>query len=711
MKRALWFTCLGLAVLTATGALGAASVDDTYLWLEDVHGAKPLAWVAEQNSRTKAELQADPRYQHDYDIILATLDASDRIPYASFRHGAAYNFWQDAAHPKGIWRRTTIADYQNPDPKWETLLDIDKLAADEKENWVFEGADCASSEKRCLISLSRGGGDAHVVREFDLTNKTFVADGFTLPEAKSDATIVDDDTVLFATDFGPGSLTESGYPRIVKLWKRGQKIADAKTLFEGKQTDIGASPTVFRSDKGNVALIVNSPSFFETEYYYVDKDGSIAKLKLPLFADIKGLVMAPLDQPAEMQELVFTLREDWEYPYPGTPTLKKGSLIATPLYPLYGAVAGLHPPPRVLYAPNSRESIEDVSIVDGAIYASIFSNVTGSIHVFRPAEHVTWTDTKLDLPANGSTGIAAANSFGPEAAFTFNSYLTPPTLYFDNGDDKLKPIKSLPARFDASGMVTEQFEATSSDGVKIPYFVTRPKNLSGPTPTILYGYGGFEVSQTPSYSSNFGKLWLAQGGVYVVANIRGGGEFGPAWHQAALLENRQKAFDDFAAVAADLEKRGLTTPKQLGIMGGSNGGLLVSTVMTQHPELLGAVVCQVPLIDMIRYTQIGAGASWAAEYGDPADPKARAWIEKYSPYQNVSADKKYAPVLFVTATSDDRVTPVHARKMAAKMEAQGHDVLFYENTDGGHSAAANHKQAAEMWALSFVYLKRKLGLN
>jgi len=351
-----------------------------------------------------------------------------------------------------------------------------------------------------------------------------------------------------------------------------------------------------------------------------------------------------------------------------------------------------------------------VSTGRDAVYASIYDNVTGSIHAFRLAG-ANWTDTKLDLPANGSTSIASTNDWGGEAMFTFESYLRPTTLYSDNGDGKLTAIKSLPQRFDASNLVTEQFEVASSDGVKIPYFVTRPKESTGPAPTILYGYGGFEISLTPGYSANYGMLWLTRGGTYVVANIRGGGEFGPGWHDAALLANRQKAYDDFAAVAADLVKRGLTTPKQLGIMGGSNGGLLVSAVMTQHPELMGAVVCQVPLIDMIRYTQIGAGASWASEYGDPADPKAREWILKYSPYQNVKPDVKYPPILFTTATSDDRVTPVHARKMAAKMEAMGNDVLYFENTDGGHSAGADHKQAAEMWALSFIYLKQKLGLK
>ncbi len=360
--------------------------------------------------------------------------------------------------------------------------------------------------------------------------------------------------------------------------------------------------------------------------------------------------------------------------------------------------------------PGPRSSVEAVSAGRDAVYASIFDNVTGSIHAFRFAGG-KWSDTKLDLPTAGSTGIVSTNDWGPEALFTFESYLKPTTLYLDTGDDRPKEIKALPERFDASGLVTEQFEVASADGTMIPYFVTRPRSLSGPAPTILYGYGGFEISLTPGYSANFGKLWLTKGGIYVVANIRGGGEFGPAWHDAALKENRQKAYDDFAAVARDLVHRGLTTPRQLGIMGGSNGGLLVSAAMVEHPELYGAVVCQVPLIDMLRFTQIGAGQSWADEYGDPSDPKAREWILKYSPYQNVKPGVKYPPILFTTATSDDRVTPVHARKMAAKMEAMGDEVLFFENTDGGHSASADHKQAAEMWALSFIYLKQKLGLE
>jgi prolyl oligopeptidase len=689
----------GWSAMGASGVKDKNSVaSDPWLWLEDVHGAKPLEWVKAQNAKSTAILQADPDYQKDYDAVLAAMDATDRIPYGNIDHNFVFNFWQDAEHPKGIWRRTTIADYAKPTPHWETLIDLDKLSADEHENWVWKGADCAPSLKHCLVNLSRGGGDAVAVREFDLGAKSFLKDGFNLAEAKSSITYLDEDTVLFGTDFGPGSMTTSGYTNVVKLWKRGTAMADAKTIYTGKLSDVASAGSVFREPSGTIALIQRAVSFFEAEYYYLKPDGTTLKLPLPLGASLKGSMQG---------NLIFTLRDDWTPPG-GTEAFKKGSLIAFPIAAF--AKTGAMPLISELYVPNARSSVDEVATGRDAVYASIYDNVVGSVHAFRPDANGKWNDTKLDLPTGGSTHIVSTNDWGPEAQFRFESFVTPTTLYMDMGDDHPVAIKSLPARFDASNLVTEQFFATSKDGTQIPYFVTRPKTLAGPTPTVLYGYGGFEVSETPVYSTNFGLLWLAKGGVYVLANIRGGGEFGPAWHQAALLQNRQKAYDDFQAVAADLVKRGITTPKQLGIMGGSNGGLLVSANMVERPDLFGAVVCQVPLIDMIRYTHIGAGASWIGEYGDPADAKAREWILKYSPYQNVKPDVKMPPVLFVTATSDDRVTPVHARKMAAKMEAQGHDVLFYENTDGGHSAAANHKQAAEMWALSFVYLKQKLGL-
>jgi prolyl oligopeptidase len=671
------------------------TVEDPYIWLEDVHGEKPLAWVKEQNARALGLLQADPDYKSDYDTLLAFLDANDRIPYGALNHQYVFNYWQDEKNPKGVWRRTTIADYANASPAWETLLDVDKLSADEHESWVYKGSACTPALTRCLISLSRGGGDAVVVREFDVATKSFVKDGFNLPEAKTDIAFVDDNTVLFGTDFGKGSLTTSGYPRIVKVWHRGEAIADAKTVLEGKSEDVAVSPSVLRDGDHSIPVIVRAPSFFETEYHLASADGQWSKLDVPLSAVLQGAVHG---------QLVFTLREDWKQP--GGKVIAKGSLIA------FSLKDAAHPDVAVLYTPGARASVEEVATGRDAVYASIFDNVMGSIHAFRfDTDKKAWSDTQLSLPPAGATHVVSTNDYGPEAQFRFESFLTPNTLYADDGSGRPKSIKSAPARFDATGLVTEQHEATSKDGTKIPYFVVRKAGATVPQPTILYGYGGFEISQTPRYWESMGKLWLSRGGALAVANIRGGGEFGPAWHDAALKTNRQKAFDDFAAVAADLSKRGVTTPKQLGIMGGSNGGLLVSTVMTQHPELLGAVVCQVPLIDMVRYTQIGAGASWIAEYGDPADPKMRDAILKYSPYQNVKRSVKYAPVFFVTATSDDRVTPVHARKMAARMMEQGHEVLFFENLEGGHAAAADHRQAAEMWALTYVYLKRELGLG
>ena len=674
---------------------GVVDGADPYLWLEDIHGAKSMQWVRSQNVKSTAVLQADPDYQRDYEAILKVMDAADRIPYGDLDHKYVFNFWQDAEHPKGIWRRTTVTDYRNAAPAWDVLLDLDKLAADEHENWVWKGAECTPSLKRCLLHLSRGGGDAVVVREFDPAAKAFVPDGFQLTEAKSSITWLDEDTVLFGTDFGPGSMTTSGYPRIVRLWKRGESPAKARTIYEGEVSDVGAAGVVFHDPSGTIALVQRDVNFFSAEYRLLTPAGALRQLPLPLGADLKG---------AQDGHLIFTLRDDWTPPG-GTP-IAKGSLIAYRI--AVGEKTTGSSPVSVLFVPDAHSAVDEVVAGRDAVYVSIYHAVLGSVHAVR-AQGDGWSDQVLPLPAGGSTHVVSANAWGPEAYFRFESYTTPTTLYADSGDNRPVSIKSLPARFDASNLVTEQFFATSRDGTRIPYFVTRPKQLNGPAPTVLYGYGGFEVSETPAYSPNFGMLWLSRGGVFAVANIRGGGEYGPAWHQAALLANRQKAYDDFQAVAQDIVRRGITTAKQLGIMGGSNGGLLVSANMVERPDLFGAVVCQVPLIDMIRYTKIGAGASWEAEYGDPARPADRAWILKYSPYQNVSQDKKYPPVFFVTATSDDRVTPVHARKMAARMEAQGHEVLFYENTDGGHAAAANHKQAAEMWALSFVYLKQKLG--
>ena len=686
---------LSLGVITA---MYAAEPADPYLWLEDIHGTKPLEWVQEQNQIAFKQLKADPDYQKDYDTILALLDANDRIPLGQLHGESVFNFWQDPAHVRGIWRRTSIESYETPVPQWDTILDVDELARVEDKSWVFKGATCSPDVSRCLVKLSPSGGDTIVLREFDPNAKRFVDEGFALGEAKAEAVYIDANTILFSTDFGPGTLTQSGYPRMVKLWRRGERISDAKVVFEGKPEDVIVSPAVFHSVRGSTALVTRAVSFFDTEYYYVTPEGRTVALPLPLSAVLK----AELDG-----NLIAIMRKAWAPD--GQPKIPQGALIAFSLKEML--TPGSTPKISVLYAPGPRATVEDVDAGRDAIYASIFDNVTGSIHRYGRDASGQWSESKLALPPGGSTGVSSANQFGPGAYFTYQGFLTPTTLFGVKGDGAPQPIKAMPARFDSAPYESKQYEARSRDGTRIPYFVVRPKNASGPTPMVLYGYGGFEISQTPFYWTSMGKLWLPRGGSYAVANIRGGGEFGPAWHEAAQKANRQLAFDDFIAVAQDMIRRGLTREKQLGIMGGSNGGLLVGAVAVQRPDLFGAVVCQVPLLDMLRFNKIGAGASWVGEYGDPENAIERAALIAYSPYQNVKPNVKYPPIFFVTATSDDRVTPVHARKMAAKMEAQGHDVLFYENTEGGHAAAANHAQQAEMNALTFVYLAQKLGLK
>src|SRR5579871_304614 len=526
--------CFAAAVSAATFVTARGeSVDDPYLWLEEVHGAKALGWVKEQNEKSLAVLKADPRYQEHYNSILQVLDAQDRIPLGVLRHGFVFNFWQDANHPKGIWRRTSVADYARTAPSWEVLLDLDKLAADEKENWVWKGADCTPSLSRCLISLSRGGGDAVVIREFDLPKRAFVADGFRLAEAKSSATWLGEDSILFGTDFGKGSMTSSGYPRIVKLWYRGTPVEAAKQVFEGETSDVASQAVVVNDEGKRLAFITRAVGFFASRYFYLKPGGPLVPLPLPETSILQGV---------HHGQVLVSLRDDWKAP-DGT-ELPKGALFSFALEPLLSR--GKLPPLAVLYLPDARASIEQVSAGRDAVYASIYENVTGSIYEFRfDKKTAAWRDQRLELPDGGSTHIISADDFGPDAQFTFESYLKPTTLYAEEGTNAPKEIKSLPARFDSSELESEQFEAVSKDGTRIPYFVVRSRSLKGPAPTVLYGYGGFEISLTPAYSANFGRLWLTKGGVYVVANIRGGGEFGPAWHNAALRKTGRRPMTIF----------------------------------------------------------------------------------------------------------------------------------------------------------------------
>ncbi|HEY2070311.1 MAG TPA: prolyl oligopeptidase family serine peptidase [Rhizomicrobium sp.] len=688
----------GALVSLALAAELTPDSPDPFLWLADIHGAKPLAWAKQQNDKTFARLRTDPEYRRDYNTILKVLDANDRIAEGQLDHGDVFNFWQDAHHVRGLWRKTTIADYRNADPHWQTLLDIDKLDADEHTPWVWQGADCAPGFTQCLLRLSPGGGDASAVREFDPNTGKFLTDGFTLAVAKSNATYVDKDTVLFATDFGPGSMTDSSYPRIVKIWHRGEPVSAAKTVFEVSKTDIAARPVVFRGPYGSIALVERGLSFFANEYSILRADGTMAKLPVPTSANLVDAIQG---------QLIFKLRDDWK-----EQSFRQGSLIAFDVTEFAKSGKAKY---AVLFAPGERTTVEDVSAGRDAVYAAVFHNVTGSVHAFRPKADGTWSDETLDLPAGGSAGVVSANAWGPEAYFTYQSFLTPPTLYAYDGQGKPDAIKAEPARFDASNMTSEQFEATSADGTKVPYFLIRPKGAEGPLPTILYSYGGFELSLTPWYWNDghrpldAGGAWVAKGGAIAVANIRGGGEFGPAWHQAALKTNRQRAFDDFEAVASDLKQRGVAA--KIGSVGASNGGVLVTATMTQRPDLFSAVIAQRPLVDMLRYTKYGAGASWVEEYGDPADPAMRAAILKYSAYENLKPGVKYPPIFFITETSDDRVTPIFARMMAAKMQSEGKTVLFYESPEGGHGPGATHAEEAEMWALSYVYFAQELGLE
>ncbi|MGO4408444.1 MULTISPECIES: prolyl oligopeptidase family serine peptidase [unclassified Brevundimonas] len=683
---------------------GVKAADD-HLALEAVDGAEAKAFVAAENARSLAALTGDRRYETFRQQAEAILTATDRIPGVSFLGEGLGNFWQDAANPKGVWRRTTLDSYRSSAPQWETLLDIDALAKAEGRDWVFKGANClAPDETRCLINLSDGGKDAVVVREFDLTTKTFVDGGFVLPEGKHRISWLDRDTLLVATDFGPGTMTESGYPFIVKSLKRGQSLAQATEVYRGQQSDggYGVSPRVFRDKAGAVQAVLFSRPLdtFRSETWALGADGKPQKLNLPERVAVEGVMGG---------NLVFSPDQAWRF---DGQDYAAGSLLSLPL----GALGEGRQDVRIgreaatIFTPTLRQSLQSVTVFSDSIVAVIADNVVGRLKRFTPTAN-GWTATDIAVPANSAVGLGDSSKAKGQVFVSTQGFLTPPTLSLaDVSTAALTELKSAPAKFDASTHVVEQFEATSTDGTKIPYFITRPREmkLDGSNPTVMLGYGGFQVSLTPAYKPEMGKLWLENGGVFVQANIRGGGEFGPAWHQAALRENRQRAFEDFAAVARDLEQRKITSPRHLGIYGRSNGGVLTSVSITQHPELFNAAVIESPLIDMLRYQDLPAGASWIGEYGDPRIPGDAEFIARYSAYQQLRPEVKYPRVYITTNTRDDRVHPGHARKFAARLGDQGHDHLYYEDTAGGHSNDADPVANARRWARHYVYLSQQL---
>jgi prolyl oligopeptidase len=676
------------------------SATDEYLWLEDVEGSEALKWVETQNTESQKALTESERYKKTEKDVLKILEAKDKIPGGYFMKNYIVNFWRDDKNVRGVLRRTTYENYKRSKINWETILDVDALAKAENKNWVYKGIQCLDPDDTlCLVTLSDGGKDAATIREFNLKTKKFIPSGFTLPEAKSWVAWADKDHLLVGTDFGPGTLTESGYPRQIKLWKRGTDLKTAKLTFEAKPTDVWVRPMRMKHKNVSVLIISRALDFFNSEEHVFNLSGEkLTTIPKPVAAELSGFYE---------NDFIFELRNPWNFAGASYPP---GAVIA-----MNASAAGRELQAKdvqLLLSPKENQSFSGLVELKSKVVFSILEDVQSQLLVSTKDKSGKWLPlSRLELSGKGNISLAAGTDERDIFMYYYESFNQPSTLYgyeFGKGGKKLK---ALPDYFDAKDIVVEQKFAVSKDGTKVPYFLAYKKGTAfdGSAPTLQYGYGGFTISQTPSYNSIVGKLWLERGGVYAVANIRGGGEYGPKWHQAALKDNRQRAFDDFIAVSEDLIKNKVTSAKHLAIRGGSNGGLLVGAVMTQRPELYGGVLCLVPLLDMLRYSQLLAGASWMSEYGDPKIPRYRKILRSYSPYHNVSANKDYPPTLIITSTKDDRVHPGHARKMTARLKEFKKPVLYYENTEGGHAASSNFKQAAKINALQFEFLYQNIG--
>ncbi|HTW47340.1 MAG TPA: prolyl oligopeptidase family serine peptidase [Acidobacteriaceae bacterium] len=673
---------------------------DKYIWLEEVNSPRAMAWVNAENERTAKIMDADPRLATYTGEALKVAEDPSRLPMPRLRGDLVYNEWQDATNPRGLVRKTTLADYNRVSPHWETVLDVDALGKKENTSWVLHGFSCLyPGDRYCMAALSVGGEDADTAREFDLKTDAFVDGGFVAPHSKQNMSWEDKDTLLIARDWGAGTMTASGYPFVVKEWKRGTPLDSAKEIFRGQPSDISVGGFVMHDAQGDHAMIVRrGVSFFEDEYYLRTAAG-LQKLGIPAKAGLAGLLAG---------RLLIQIHQDWT-PAPGGATFAQGSLLAVRLADAERDPAHLHP--VVVFAPTADEFLDGYATTHSRLIVTTLKHVLGRAYVYTPTGKEGWTHKALDVPDNSTIDIVTASDTSETFFLSTESFLTPPALLAgDAATGVLTPSKSQPPLFDASQDTVEQLYATSKDGTKVPYFVVHRKDmqLNGENPTLLNAYGGFEYSETPTYSATRGKLWLEKGGVFVLANIRGGGEFGPAWHEAGLKTHRQVIYDDFAAVAEDLIARKITSPRHLGIIGGSNGGLLMGVEMTQHPDLYNAIVIQVPLLDMLRFEHIAAGASWVGEYGSVSVPAERAFLEKISPYNQLKPGVQYPEPFIFTTTRDDRVGPQHARKFAAKMEEYHEPFLYDEITEGGHGAGADLKQTARTWAETYVYLAEKL---
>jgi len=682
------------------GVNPAADPSDKYIWLEDVNSPRAMDWVKAEDERTAKIFDADPRFATFQEEALKVSEDPNRLPTPELRGDQVYNFWNDAKNVRGLLRKTTVAEYAKANPHWQTVLDIDALGKQENTSWVFHGLSCLyPGDKYCMVDLSVGGEDASTSREFDLQSSRFVEGGFAAPHSKQNITWKDKDTLLIARDWGAGTMTKSGYPFVIKEWKRGTPLDSAKEVFRGDPADISAGAYVAQDAQGDRATFFERAlSFFELRWW-IETPGGLKELALPHKVYPAGLLHG---------RMLIELHEDWT-PTPGGPKFTQGSLVSVRLADALRDPA--HLKPTVVFAPTADEFLDGEATSRSRLIVGTLKHVLGQAYVYTPTGKNGWSRQPLDVPANSSINVVTASDTNESFFLRSESFLTPPSLLAgDAATGHLNLSKSEPPLFDGSQDTTEQFYATSKDGTKVPYFVVHRKDmrLNGENPTLLNAYGGFEVSETPSYQAMRGKLWIEKGGVFVLANIRGGGEFGPAWHEAGLKTNRQRIYDDFAAVAEDLIARKITSPRHLGIVGGSNGGLLMGVEMTQHPDLWNAIVIQVPLLDMLRYEQIAAGASWVGEYGSVSVPEERTFLAGISPYNQLKPDVKYPEPLIFTTTRDDRVGPQHARKFAAKMEEYHEPFLYDEITEGGHGAGADLKQAARSYAEAYLYLTKKL---
>ncbi len=665
--------------------------DDPYLWLEDVDGDRATSWVDAQTGRTLAHL-ADGRYTADRDVLRALLDRPDNIPLPRRRGGLLYNYWRDAANPRGLWRRTTLASFHSPAPQWDILLDLDALAAAEAEDWVWQGATThPPAHHRALVSLSRGGSDAAVLREFDLQSRQFVDDGFALPEAKGGADWLDADTLLLCSSLG--GQTRSGYARTVRLWHRGQRWDAAPPVFETDEANMLAWGVFDR--RANRLVFVERPDFLNARTWIGDRGGPRARLDIPTDA-------------------AFLWEDRWLAVRPRTPWTIEGRTLAPDslaVIELDAYLAGTRDL-RIVFEPGPRRALQGFFWSAGRLVINVWDELRPEYFVLDPAD---WVPTRLaGLSDRGTLSVwpldAEYDEDDGSLLASAQDPITPPTLMLTRpGLASPAVLKRLPPAFDAAGLVVTRHEAVSTDGERIPYVQCGPAEPGPEAPVHMTGYGGFGISMAPSYRLGIGKLWLKRGGTSVVAQIRGGREFGVRWHEAGRRAGKRHSHDDFAAVAADLVARGVTRAGRIAAEGGSNGGLLIANMLTRYPERFGALFCTIPLIDMRRYAKLLAGASWIAEYGDPDTSDWSDFLGPLSAYHAAEPGRPYPPILLATTRRDDRVHPGHARKMAAKLQALGYDALLYEPAAGGHGYGKDNAEAAAFVALGLAFLRRAIG--